>query len=599
MTLRTSAHQVAKGRGLLSRLLGVVTTLSMIFFGSTALATQDSKGTEFWLMFPGNYSGGPILSLFIAGDTATNGTVAVPGLGISIPFNVTPGNVTTVTVNSATEVQSSDVIENKGIHVTAGAEVTVYGLSRIQFTTDAYLGLPVDILGTDYINLGYRNTNVVNGTQFGIVATQNTTTVTITPTVTVGGRTAGVPYNIVMNQGQTYQLRSTAGDPADLSGSLITSDKPIAVFGSHNCANIPRGFVACDYIVEQLPPTTTWGQSFVTVPLATRLNGDTFRILAGTDSTQVSVNGALVATLNKGQYHERIIAGAATITATKPVLVAQYSNGTSYDGVTSDPFEMVVPPYEQFLASYTVTTPATGFAINFINVAAPTAAVGAITLDGVAIPAASFTPIGATGFSGAQVQVNLGTHNLVGTLPFGTFVYGFANADSYGYPGGMSLAQVAVVTSISLSPPTATNPVGTQHCVDALVRDQNNVPVPGVRVDFTVTGVNPNAGFAVGNANGVAQYCYTGTNVGTDTIVGAVGQLQSNRVTKQWTSAVTTCDVDKDGDIDKNDLALISRARGQAPLPGDPRDSDGDGLITPNDVKVCIKVCTRPNCAVQ
>lgn len=60
------------------------------------------------------------------------------------------------------------------------------------------------------------------------------------------------------------------------------------------------------------------------------------------------------------------------------------------------------------------------------------------------------------------------------------------------------------------------------------------------------------------------------------------------------------CDVDGDGDIDRADLSLISRARGQqATGPDDPRDSDRDGWITPNDVKVCIPLCTRPNCAIQ
>jgi hypothetical protein len=60
------------------------------------------------------------------------------------------------------------------------------------------------------------------------------------------------------------------------------------------------------------------------------------------------------------------------------------------------------------------------------------------------------------------------------------------------------------------------------------------------------------------------------------------------------------CDVDRDGDIDQVDLSMISRARGQRSTgPTDPRDSDGDGLITPNDVKVCIPKCTRTNCATQ
>lgn len=60
------------------------------------------------------------------------------------------------------------------------------------------------------------------------------------------------------------------------------------------------------------------------------------------------------------------------------------------------------------------------------------------------------------------------------------------------------------------------------------------------------------------------------------------------------------CDADRDGDIDQSDLALISRARGQrATGANDPRDSDNDGLITPNDVKRCIPQCTRANCAIQ
>lgn len=66
------------------------------------------------------------------------------------------------------------------------------------------------------------------------------------------------------------------------------------------------------------------------------------------------------------------------------------------------------------------------------------------------------------------------------------------------------------------------------------------------------------------------------------------------------TSRQNTCDVNLDGRIDQRDLALISRARGQrASGPNDPRDSDGDGLITPNDVKVCLQRCTLPGCAIQ
>jgi hypothetical protein len=497
--------------------------------GATA---SDSKGIEFWLTFPGNL-GLADLSLFLTGEQDTTGTVTIPGLNFSESFTVMAGSVTTVRLPPSAALENSDTIEDKGIRVTASSEVTVYGLNRLPFTTDAYLGLPTDILGSEYLVLGYQNTGVVNGTQFAIVATADATTVTIIPSVTTGARAAGIPYSLVLNRGQTYQLRNTALASADLSGSLVSSDKPVAVFGGHQCANIPPGFVACDHIVEQLPPTVTWGKNFVTMPLATRLNGDTFRIMASMDGTNVVLNEAPLVTLNRGQFAELIIPGPAQISADQPILVAQYSNGSSFDGVTSDPFMMLIPPLEQFLASYTVTTPASGFPNNFINIVAPTAAVGVITLDGTAIPAATFVPIGTSGFSGAQLSVSSGSHTLLGSLPFGVFVYGFANFDSYGYPGGMSLAPVVIVTDLALTPAAATNPVGTEHCVVATVTDQDTDPVPGIRVDFTVTGVNPTAGFAATNDVGQATFCYSGVDLGTDTIGAAVGTISAT-ATKTW-----------------------------------------------------------------
>ena len=43
-----------------------------------------------------------------------------------------------------------------------------------------------------------------------------------------------------------------------------------------------------------------------------------------------------------------------------------------------------------------------------------------------------------TSYSGAQIQISNGSTSLH-SAPFGIFVYGFGNADSYGYPGGFNL----------------------------------------------------------------------------------------------------------------------------------------------------------------
>ena len=262
-------------------------------------------------MFQRNFTA-PTLSLFVTSDVSTSGTVAIPGLGFTAPFAVTAGTVTTVAIPAGAAVTTADGIESKGIHVTAADEVTVYGLNQLAFSTDAYLGLPTDVLGQEHLVLAYGNGGVgaVNGTQFGVVAPEDDTTVTITPSVTTGSRPAGVAYSVVLDAGQTYQLQNSASATADLTGTEVTSDKPVAVFGGHRCANVPITAAACDHLVEQLPPTDAWGESFVTVPLATRLNGDTVRVLASADGTTVEINGATVATLDRGQVHEQIVAGA-------------------------------------------------------------------------------------------------------------------------------------------------------------------------------------------------------------------------------------------------------------------------------------------------
>jgi hypothetical protein len=59
------------------------------------------------------------------------------------------------------------------------------------------------------------------------------------------------------------------------------------------------------------------------------------------------------------------------------------------------------------------------------------------------------------------------------------------------------------------------------------------------------------------------------------------------------------CDVDKDGDIDKVDTSMISKARGKKVPPLDQAyDANGDGMVSPADVKACIPLCTLPNCAI-
>ena len=58
------------------------------------------------------------------------------------------------------------------------------------------------------------------------------------------------------------------------------------------------------------------------------------------------------------------------------------------------------------------------------------------------------------------------------------------------------------------------------------------------------------------------------------------------------------CDVDDDGDVDTVDIRLIVDACNQPAEPGDPRDADGDGVITILDARICVHRCILRRCEI-
>ncbi|PYO90899.1 MAG: hypothetical protein DMD66_01280 [Gemmatimonadetes bacterium] len=98
--------------------------------------------------------------------------------------------------------------------------------------------------------------------------------------------------------------------------------------------------------------------------------------------------------------------------------------------------------------------------------------------------------------------------------------------------------------TLTLEPPAAENPVGTQHCVTATVKDVSGNPVPNVTVVFTVTGSVNTGGSVPTDANGQAKFCYMGpTQVGAD-VISAFADANNNgrqdpgepsgKATKAW-----------------------------------------------------------------
>lgn len=605
---------------------------------------RDTAGLSFCITFPGNrdvagITDPQLLELFIVGEplapaTQITGTVSVGAIGFSQAFTVQSGTVTTITVPTEAAVRTSDIVEaNKAIMIDADGPITVYGLnSELSAllpgagSSDGFLAFPEQTLGVDYLILA----NAGIGNQFTVVGCADGTIVTITPTIDIvpgilqgtsgnGTHLAGVPYNVTLNRGDVYQIRHGIDDDGDFTGTSVVASAPIAVFGGDLCGEVPYDVQFCDHLVEQITPTESWGKSYQTMPFKNRM-AEVYRFLASEDNTQVDVSredppgsGTIVTTtvatgLMRGEFVEFFNGGPKyiyspgappvlnpdfpkppvplDIQASAPLLASQLIPGTKFDSVLGDPAMMNLAWFEQYVPTYTIATPLTGFDTHFLNLIVSDLDTENVLLNGFPLSsftATPFTPIGSSGFSGMQLQIPPGAYTLKSSLPMSVYVYGYAQNNSYAYSAGLNLAAVAKVTGITLEPGIgAPAPVGGEHCVVATIEDATGAAVFGVRVDFFVQGANQAIGFDFADENGKATFCYTGTFAtgafgGADLIEARVGTL-FDTATMTWTDGESANPPTLEFTSNQI-LEAVSAAGAPAILNAKAGDIDGDAVL--------------------
>ena len=96
--------------------------------------------------------------------------------------------------------------------------------------------------------------------------------------------------------------------------------------------------------------------------------------------------------------------------------------------------------------------------------------------------------------------------------------------------------------SMTLTPPTATNEVGTSHTVSATLNDSSGAPVPNATVAFATTGANSASGTATTDGSGTATFTYTGTAAGND-IISATYDADGDGVFEVTASATKTWEI--------------------------------------------------------
>jgi len=251
---------------------------------------------------------------------------------------------------------------------------------------------------------------------------------------------------------------------------------------------------------------------------------DYFRIVAPVDSTVISLDGTVVATIQAGSFYEFTSEQPVQVQTTNPVLLAQYAiSATDTNGnfggaeyVPWDPAMMIIPPTQQFMDNYTFANCIdTAFLFSYVNIVIPDAAVPTLMMDNQPI-AQPFTSIPGSGYSYAQVRDSQGSHHVEANKPFGIYVYGYGRADSYANTGGSAFRVLngLLVTTSDIN----FGGVSTDSCKDSVVvfGNRGNAPITVWSLwladsnagDFTVTGGKPPFTIAPGDSHSVhIKFC--------------------------------------------------------------------------------------------
>jgi hypothetical protein len=332
------------------------------------------------------------------------------------------------------------------------------------FTSDASLLLPTSSLDTYYYVVGWGKPSYGNP-QINIIAAEDGTTVTITPSVsTVAGGgipalTAGAPYTYpqLLDAGDYLQIEGTDS----FNGTYIESDKPVAVFSAHWCANIPQQNCCCDHLEEQVFGLQTWGKKYVAARHPVRSPGSPeptlWHILASQNDTTVEfqasseVTGlpAGTQTLQQGEVLSLSVSGTTAnpgdfvVEADKPILVMEYLSSSYLTGAPTqqagDPAMNQAVPVEQYLDSYVILVPP-NWIYDYVVLVKPVGAT--IEMDNAPLGSSLFSPIddgvNPVEWEVARLSADDGVHTFTGSEPFGIIVLGYDSYDSYAYPGGLN-----------------------------------------------------------------------------------------------------------------------------------------------------------------
>ncbi len=389
----------------------------------------------------------------------------------------------------------------KGYKITSDLPIVAYQFNPLDntanaFSNDASLLIPATTWDLDYYVMTWPtsdNRNPAPGMQpwYGyltVVANTDNTIVEVTPSVAIQASAtqttiaAGTATQFTLNAFDILNLEAAA--PGDLTGTTIhaVNGIPFGVFGGQEAMYFGEtaapdtthtlGPCCADHVEEMLFPKSTWGKTFALTKSQARSNPDgtttltmaqtpdLVRIMAQKPNTAITFDPApavMVAgdctNLQPGQYCDVKIAADTGVSSTEPILVGHYLESSIWctpqgnpphcaagsiigDG---DPSMAIAVPVEQYRTDYTILVP-NAYTYNYLSIsAAPT---GGVLVDGTQV--SGLAPYASNLYRAARVPVMQGQHTIHCPDGCGVEVYGYSDAVSYMYAGGLDLKQIVI-----------------------------------------------------------------------------------------------------------------------------------------------------------
>ncbi|XP_050413634.2 IgGFc-binding protein-like [Patella vulgata] len=255
---------------------------------------------------------------------------------------------------------TGSVIDTRCVQVISTGDITVVVFSRQGSNGDAYLALPMPLLGQLYLSVNYYMRASQSASFIVITAPFNDSKIRIRVpdfrnivSFMFADRLYGPEETIVVTLSAYQVLQLQIND--DLTGTHIVSDKPISVLSGVNRTTV-YGKHCKSHVMDSLPPVRRLGYQYITVTEPQYREPTVYRIVATQVATRVEM-GTNIIILNKtGDYYESVIEpnNFYFLQSSKPVLVAQLST-SNYNGTyrSGDPSMMILTPLQAARDFYT------------------------------------------------------------------------------------------------------------------------------------------------------------------------------------------------------------------------------------------------------